>query len=70
MARKASDSFEQQTISQKKLLLVEGENERRFFVALLRRLELSEGLQVLNYGEKPSYGLCSLRCTLPQGIQT
>ena len=53
MARKASDNFEQQTISRNKLLLVEGENERRFFAALLRCLDLSDGVQVLNYGGKP-----------------
>ena len=52
MAAMASDSADQQIISRSKLLLVEGENERRFFVALLGRLELSDGLQVLNYGGK------------------
>ena len=53
MARKASDSLEQQPISRNRLLLVEGENERRFFAALLRCLDLSDGVQVLNYGGKP-----------------
>ena len=52
MAEVANAGADRQEISRSKLLLVEGENERRFFVALLRRLELSDAVQVLNYGGK------------------
>ena len=52
MAEAASDGGNRQPIVRSRLLLVEGENERRFFAALLRCLDLSEEVQLLNYGGK------------------
>ncbi len=42
----------QQTITLSKVLLVEGENERRFFHALLDRLGAHDAIQIINYQGK------------------
>ena len=42
----------QQTITLSKVLLVEGENERRFFAALLKRLDAHATIQIISYQGK------------------
>lgn len=41
-----------QTITRSKVLLVEGENESRFFTALLKRLGAHDSIQIINYRGK------------------
>ena len=53
MARSARDGATQVKIELPKMLLVEGESELRFIAALLGCLDLSDEIQILNYGGKP-----------------
>lgn len=52
MARTTDESSIQFRIELSKVLLVEGNDDRRFFGALLKKLEASSTVQVLDYGGK------------------
>ena len=54
MAREAGDAETHVKIELSKLLLVEGDSDRRFFEALLRKLFTTKTIQVERYGGKPA----------------